>query len=60
MQKYPMMAALKAVIAHFADDPEWVTLRPPLVELTADQNRALIADLAANGFDMPGLRSVTA
>ena len=60
MQKYPMMAALKAVIAHFADDPEWATLRPPLVELTPDQNRSLIAELAATGFDMPGLRAVPA
>src|SRR5207249_3367028 len=34
MQKYPMMAALKAVIAHFGRDPDWATVRPPLVELT--------------------------
>ncbi len=34
MQKYPMMAALKAVIAHYGRDPDWATLRPPLVELT--------------------------
>jgi 4-hydroxy-tetrahydrodipicolinate synthase len=55
MQKYPMMAALKAVIAHYARDPEWATMRPPLVELTAAQNTALVAELEARSFDMPGL-----
>src|SRR5262252_5877725 len=55
MQKYPMMAALKAVIAHYGRDPEWATMRPPLVELTAAQSKSLVAELDARGFDMPGL-----
>jgi 4-hydroxy-tetrahydrodipicolinate synthase len=55
MQKYPMMAALKAVIAHYARDQEWATVRPPLVELGAAQGKALVAELEARGFDMPGL-----
>jgi 4-hydroxy-tetrahydrodipicolinate synthase len=55
MQKYPMMAALKAVIAHYGRDREWATMRPPLVELSAAQSRSLIAELDARGFDMPGL-----
>ena len=55
MQKYPMMAALKAVIAHYARDPEWATLRPPLVELTPSQAKSLTSELEARGFDMPGL-----
>jgi 4-hydroxy-tetrahydrodipicolinate synthase len=55
MQKYPMMAALKAVIAHYGRDPEWATMRPPLVELTAAQSKSLIAELDARGFAMPGL-----
>jgi len=60
MQKYPMMAALKAVIAHYARDPEWATMRPPLVELTAAQNKSLVAELGARGFDMPRLAEATA
>ena len=60
VQKYPMMAALKAVIAHYAQDPEWTTLRPPLVELTAEQTRSLVAELKARGFDMPGLAAARA
>src|SRR6058998_1451521 len=55
MQKYPMMAALKAVIAHFGRDPDWATLRPPLVELAPAQSKSLIAELEARSFEMPGL-----
>jgi 4-hydroxy-tetrahydrodipicolinate synthase len=55
MQKYPMMAALKAVIAHFGRDPDWATVRPPLVELTPAQGKSLMAELEARGFEMPGL-----
>ena len=60
MQKYPMMAALKTVIAHYAGDPDWATLRPPLVELTPAQSKSLVAELEARGFDMPGLVGVPA
>ena len=55
VQKYPMMAALKAIVAHWGKDPDWVTVRPPLIELTPAQNESLIAELTADGFDMPGL-----
>jgi 4-hydroxy-tetrahydrodipicolinate synthase len=54
-----MMAALKAVIAHYARDPEWATLRPPLVELAPAQSKALMAELEARGFDMPGLAAAS-
>jgi len=60
VQKYPMMAALKTVIAHFARDPDWATVRPPLVELTPAQGNSLIAELKARGFDMPRLAEVRA
>jgi len=55
LQKYPMIPALKAVIGHWGGDPDWVTVRPPLVELTAEQQHSLVAELTATGFDMPGL-----
>jgi 4-hydroxy-tetrahydrodipicolinate synthase len=55
MQKVPMIPALKAVTAHFANDPGWKTVRPPLSELTPEQERPLIAELKAAGFSMPGL-----
>ena len=55
MQKFPMIPALKETVARFSGDPEWRRLRPPLVELTEDQRRALLAVLSARGFAMPGL-----
>src|SRR5882724_695609 len=60
MQKYPMMAALKAVIAHFGRDPDWATVRPPLVELTPAQSKSLMGELEARSFEMPGLAAASA
>jgi dihydrodipicolinate synthase/N-acetylneuraminate lyase len=54
-QKLPTIPALKAAIAHFADDEVWTTVRPPLVALTRAQRQQLQEDLASLGFDMPGL-----
>jgi 4-hydroxy-tetrahydrodipicolinate synthase len=55
MQKVPMIPALKAVTAHFGNDPEWRRLRPPLTELTPEQDKQVITELKAAGFTMPGL-----
>jgi len=57
-QKQPMIPALKAAVAHFGNDALWKTCRPPLVELTPQQEETLITELKAAGFDMPGLASV--
>ncbi|HYD56981.1 MAG TPA: dihydrodipicolinate synthase family protein [Burkholderiales bacterium] len=55
VQKQPMIPALKAAISHFGNDPQWKTVRPPLVELSSSQEETLIRELKANGFSMPGL-----
>jgi len=55
VQKQPMIAALKAAIAHYGNDPQWKTCRPPLIELNPSQEKELISELKANGFAMPGL-----
>jgi len=55
VQKVSMIPALKAIVAHFAHDPDWRTVRPPLVELAAEQESALIAELKSAGFAMPGI-----
>jgi 4-hydroxy-tetrahydrodipicolinate synthase len=52
MQAYPMVPALKRVVAHFHNDPAWAAVRPPLTPLDAGQSAALIADLAAIGFTL--------
>jgi 4-hydroxy-tetrahydrodipicolinate synthase len=55
VQKFPMIPALKAAVAHYSGDADWGRVRPPLVELTADQKAGLIAELEKRGFAMPGL-----
>ena len=54
-QKFPMIPALKQAVAHWSNDPGWATVRPPLVELSAEQAAALVSDLEGSGFSMPGL-----
>jgi 4-hydroxy-tetrahydrodipicolinate synthase len=56
VQQVPMIPALKAIVAHFAGEAEWRRTRPPLVELTPEQEKQLIPELKAAGFSMPGLR----
>ena len=55
-KKYLMIGALKQGIAIYANDPAWSKVRPPLVELTAEQAKSLEAELKAIGFTMPGLQ----
>lgn len=55
-QTYVMIPALKAAIAHHARDDDWLRLRPPLVELNAEQRAELMGKLEAAGFGMPGLK----
>jgi 4-hydroxy-tetrahydrodipicolinate synthase len=55
VQKQPMIPALKSAVAHFGNDPQWKTCRPPLVELSSAQEKELITELKANGFSMPDL-----
>jgi len=52
---FPMIPALKATVAHFANDAQWRTVRPPLVALPEDQCGAVVDALLQQGFDMPGL-----
>ena len=56
-QHYVMIPALKAAVAHYGGDRQWSRLRPPLVELTTDEQASLIGRLQEIGFDMPGLNS---
>lgn len=53
--QYVMIPSLKAVVAHYTNDPEWATVRPPLTELTAAQAKNVIDGLKKLNFDMPGI-----
>jgi len=50
LQAYPMVPALKRIVAHYHNDPAWAAVRPPLVPLDEAQSASLIADLAKIGF----------
>ena len=52
IQAYPMVPALKRIVAHFHNDPDWAAVRPPMVRLTEAQSAALIGDLAKIGFTL--------
>jgi 4-hydroxy-tetrahydrodipicolinate synthase len=50
IQAYPMVPALKRIVAHFHHDPDWAAVRPPMVALSEAQSAALIGDLKRIGF----------
>jgi 4-hydroxy-tetrahydrodipicolinate synthase len=50
IQAYPMIPALKAIVATRRDDPEWTRVRPPLLDLDADTTQALLGDLRQRDF----------
>jgi len=52
LQAYPMVPALKRIVAHHHNDPNWAAVRPPLVPLDRAQSTALIADLGKLGFSL--------
>src|SRR4029078_70406 len=46
IQAYPMVPALKRIVAHFHNDPDWAAVRPPMVPLDGAPAAAPLADLA--------------
>jgi 4-hydroxy-tetrahydrodipicolinate synthase len=54
-----MIATLKQAIAIYRNDPEWIRVRPPLVELTSKEANLLAAKLKAIAFDMLGTSTVS-
>ncbi|HYE40618.1 MAG TPA: dihydrodipicolinate synthase family protein [Ramlibacter sp.] len=56
--QFPMIPAMKAAIALKTGRKDWVHVRPPLVELDADQQKALGASLDAAGFTMPNAQAL--
>jgi len=53
LQAYPMIPALKALIAHYRGDPGWAQVRPPFVPLPAAEAEKAIRTLAdTHGFTL--------
>jgi 4-hydroxy-tetrahydrodipicolinate synthase len=53
--KYQMIAGMKTAVAHYSNDPEWLRVRPPLMQLNAEQQAQLLSELKQIHFSMPGL-----
>ncbi|MBU3562616.1 MULTISPECIES: dihydrodipicolinate synthase family protein [unclassified Polynucleobacter] len=53
--KYQMIAGMKTAVAHYTKDSEWLRVRPPLMQLSAEQQAQLLSELKAINFSMPGL-----
>ncbi|HVP88479.1 MAG TPA: dihydrodipicolinate synthase family protein [Casimicrobiaceae bacterium] len=51
IQKFPMVAANKAILARVRDDPAWDVVRPPLRPLAAEAKAQLFQALEALQFD---------
>lgn len=51
-QAYPMIAALKEVLAHGLQDADWRRVRAPLDLLPADKAASLLRELQAAGFQL--------
>ena len=50
VQQQPVIPALKAIISRAYDNPDWLAVRPPLVELPIVDADALIEDLNAHEY----------
>jgi len=57
VQSYPMIPALKAIVANYGNDSAWETVRPPLVSLGSEQKESLMKSLDQHDFAMPDLSS---
>jgi len=53
--QYQMIAGMKTAVAHYSKDSEWLRVRPPLMQLSADQQAKLLSELEEIHFSMPGL-----
>jgi 4-hydroxy-tetrahydrodipicolinate synthase len=61
LQGYPLIPAIKAVIAAGHHDPVWAEVRPPLLALPAIERDRLLGQLAELDYDYdPDLHSVAA
>lgn len=50
---FAMIPSLKAIVAHYRDDPRWAYLRPPFIEMAPDEIAAAVALLRDSlGFKM--------
>ncbi len=54
IQTYPMIPALKTIMADHHREPDWLRVRPPLMELDESVRDKLLGELGELGFSMAG------
>lgn len=55
IQDYPVIPAVKSLIAYYNDDPAWSRVRPPLSELDSERSTLLVSRLEKLGFRLSAL-----
>ncbi len=55
VEEYPIIPAVKAIVASSSDDADWKTVRPPLIALGDERQDSLMKALGRLSFSMPGL-----
>lgn len=53
--QYQMIAGMKTAVAHYSKDAEWLRVRPPLMQISKDQQEKLLSELQKINFSMSGL-----
>ena len=57
VEDYPMIPAVKAIVAACSNDAAWKTVRPPLIALSNERQKSLMATLMQRDFAMLGLHA---
>lgn len=52
IQSFPMVPALKEIIAHFTGDSDWKINRPPFTQMGAEEVRNLFVELEKHNFTL--------
>lgn len=55
IQDYPAIPAVKWILAHYNEDPEWTRVRPPLRDLDPSRGAELVRRLEERGFRMSAM-----
>ena len=51
VESYPMIPALKSMVAYYRKDPDWTIVRPPFISLEQETQQELVQKLELLGFE---------
>ena len=55
VESYPMIPALKSMVAYYRKDPDWAIVRPPFISLEQETQQELVQKLDKVGLKIPHL-----